>query len=67
MITGASSAVSHCAINLLLLRVFESSGAYLDEPDILALLPKALTAEVEAVLADETGRVCTDATMKMIC
>jgi hypothetical protein len=36
-------------------------GAYLDEPDILALLTEALTADVQAVLADETGLMGADA------
>jgi len=29
----------------------------LDEPDILALLPEALTADVEAIFADQTSGV----------
>jgi hypothetical protein len=28
---------------------------YLDKTDVLALLPETLTADVEAILADETG------------
>ena len=35
--------------------------SYLDESDVGALLPEALTADVEAVLADKTGRVGADA------
>lgn len=31
--------------------------SYLDEPDILALFPEALTADVEAIFADQTGLV----------
>ena len=34
---------------------------YLGEPDISRLLSEALTADVEAVFADETGLVCADA------
>lgn len=34
---------------------------YLGEANVLALLPEALTADVEAILADETGAVCADA------
>lgn len=34
---------------------------YLSEPDILALLSEALSADVEAVLADQTGFVGADA------
>lgn len=33
---------------------------YLDETDICALLSEALTADVEAVLSDETGWVSAD-------
>lgn len=38
--------------------------AYLDETDILALLTETLTADVEAVFADETGSVGADAAVK---
>ena len=34
---------------------------YLDEPDILALLPETLAADVETVFADQTGFVGADA------
>ena len=37
------------------------SLAYLDEANVGGLLTEALTADVEAVLADETGRVGADA------
>lgn len=37
------------------------SSAYLDETDVGSLLTEALTADVEAVLADETGLVSADA------
>jgi len=33
----------------------------LDETDVLALFPEALTADVETVFADETGGVGADA------
>lgn len=35
-------------------------GAYLDEPDVLALLAEALTADVQAVFADQTSLVGAD-------
>jgi hypothetical protein len=35
--------------------------SYLDETDVGALLAEALTADVEAILADETSRVGADA------
>ena len=38
--------------------------AYLNEADILALLPETLTADVEAIFADETGCVCADTTVE---
>lgn len=41
--------------------------AYLDETDILALLTETLTADVEAVFADETGSVGADAAVKGEC
>jgi hypothetical protein len=37
------------------------SSSYLDESNIGGLLSEALTADVEAVLADETGLVGADA------
>ena len=37
---------------------------YLDETDVGALLAEALTADVEAVLADETSRVGADAAVQ---
>lgn len=36
---------------------------YLREPDILTLLPEALSANIEAVFSDETGFVGADATV----
>jgi hypothetical protein len=39
-------------------------GPYLDETDILTFFPETLTAEVEAIFANETGRVCANATVK---
>lgn len=36
-------------------------SAYLDETNVLALFSEALTADVQAVLADETGSVGADA------
>ena len=33
---------------------------YLDEADLVGLLAEALTADVEAVLADQTGAVGAD-------
>lgn len=39
---------------------------YLDESNIGALLSEALTADVEAVLADETGAVGADAAVQEI-
>jgi hypothetical protein len=38
----------------------------LDEPNILTLLPKALTAEIEAIFADETGGVSADAAVEAL-
>lgn len=35
--------------------------SYLDETNVLALFPEALTADVKAVFADQTGFVCADA------
>lgn len=40
------------------------SSSYLDESNIGSLLSEALTADVEAVLADETGLVGADAAKK---
>jgi hypothetical protein len=39
---------------------------YLYEPNILALLPETLAAEVETIFADETGRVSADAAVKVV-
>ena len=39
----------------------ELGHPHLDKPNILALLPKALTADVEAVLPDQTGAVGANA------
>jgi hypothetical protein len=39
----------------------EVAGAYLDEANVGGLLAEALTADVEAVLADQAGRVGADA------
>jgi hypothetical protein len=35
-------------------------SAHLSEPDLVSVLPEALTAKVKAVLADEAGLVGTD-------
>jgi hypothetical protein len=35
--------------------------SYLDETNVLALFPEALTADVQAILADQTGFVGADA------
>jgi hypothetical protein len=40
--------------------------SYLDEADVLALLTEALTADVEAVLADKTGPVGADTAIQRI-
>jgi hypothetical protein len=40
---------------------------YLDETNVGALLTEALTADVEAVLADETGVVGADAAVSDSC
>lgn len=40
--------------------------SYLDEADVLALLPETLAAEVETVFANETGGVCADATVQEV-
>jgi hypothetical protein len=40
--------------------------SYLDEADILALLPETLAAEVETVFANETGGVCADTTVQEV-
>jgi hypothetical protein len=42
------------------------SISYLDESNIGSLLSEALTADVEAVLADETGLVGADAAKKLV-
>jgi hypothetical protein len=47
-------------ISLLLLEEMAVEEAYLDESDVGRLLTEALTAHVEAVLADETGLVGAD-------
>jgi len=39
----------------------EGNLSVLCKPNILALLPKALSADVEAVFADQTRFVCADA------
>lgn len=39
-------------------------GPCLDESNILTLLPKALTAKIEAIFADETRGVSADAAVK---
>lgn len=38
--------------------------SYLDEANVGGLLPEALTADVEAVLADQTGLVGADSARK---
>lgn len=40
----------------------EQGSTYLGEPDILALLPETLTADIETVFANETGFVGANAT-----
>lgn len=45
---------------------FEPLDAHLGESDISRLLPEALTADVQAVFADETGLVCADAAVLML-
>lgn len=40
--------------------------SYLGEADVLGLLTEALTAEVEVVLADQTGLVLADAAVGII-
>ncbi len=42
------------------------NGTYLDETDIRALLTEALTANHEAVLADQTSRVRADAAVEEV-
>ncbi len=42
------------------------NGTYLDETDIRALLTEALTADHEAVLADQTSRVRADAAVEEV-
>jgi hypothetical protein len=39
-------------------------SSYLGESDVNGSFPKALTADVESVLADETGGMCADAAVK---
>jgi hypothetical protein len=39
--------------------------AYLDEANVSGLLTEALTADVEAVLADETGLVGADTAVRL--
>jgi len=48
-----------------LLRPDSFDITYLDEADVVASLPEALTADVEAVLADETSWVSADAAVKL--
>lgn len=38
--------------------------AYLDESNVGGLLTEALTADVQAIFADQTGFVCADAAVK---
>ena len=40
-----------------------SWSSHLDETDILAFLPEALTANIETIFADQTGFVCADTAM----
>jgi hypothetical protein len=42
-------------------------GSYLGEADVLGLLTEALTAQVQVVLADQTGRVLADAAESQSC
>ena len=53
----------HLSIKFGLLNVSQEA-AYLNESDILRLLPETLTADVKAVLADHTSSVSTDAAMQ---
>ena len=39
-------------------------NSYLDETNVLALFPEALTADVQAILADQTGFVGADAAVR---
>lgn len=41
-------------------------GSHLVEANVLGLLAEALTAEVEVVLADQTGPVLADSAIKLI-
>jgi hypothetical protein len=53
----------YCAPKLAWDAIIEEGGSvtYLDEANVGALLAEALTADVEAVLADETSRVSAHA------
>jgi hypothetical protein len=46
------------------LRVEGALYSYLDETNVLALFPEALTADVQAILADQTGFVGADAAVR---
>lgn len=39
---------------------------YLDEADVLALLTEALTADVQTILADQTGLVRADTAIRRL-
>jgi hypothetical protein len=51
------------SIPLVFLLLYIREYPYLNKSDILALLPEALTADVEAVFPDDTGLVGADATI----
>jgi len=59
----ASRLVAGCAVPR---GVWMWCKPYLDETDVGALLPEALTADVEAVLADETSRVGADTAVQSV-
>ena len=46
--------------------VLHLARSYLGETNIGRLLPEALTADVQAVLADETSSVCADAAVTVL-
>ena len=53
---------SHSNTQPCLYKVDVSRKPHLDESNILALFPEALTADVEAIFADQTGSVRANAT-----
>ena len=44
---------------------FSYRQAYLDEPNILAFLPEALSAEIQTIFSDETGPVFANSTVEV--